>query len=32
MPKGREGYSLLAPEVAAAERTGRDTKREKGRR
>ena len=30
MPKGREGYSRLSPEVAAAERTRRDTMRDKG--
>lgn len=32
MPKGREGYSLFSPEVAAAERwTGRDRERERER-
>lgn len=32
MPKGREGYSLFSPEVAAAERrTGRDRESERKR-
>lgn len=32
MPKGREGYSLFSPEVAAAERrTGRNRERESKR-